>query len=97
LDGRMENDTLPSPSGGALFGGRKPASGSDGVTPVLGSMDLNRQDMTLLVAFRLASISTSSCFAGRRSTTAENSRVSNGTSTVRSPNRIVPRVNALTS
>lgn len=40
---RMVKETLPSPSGGTLLAGRKPAYGSLGNSPVSGSTDLKYQ------------------------------------------------------
>ena len=48
----------PSPLGGSVSGGRKPTSGFDGVSSVVGSSDVNVTVSRPVLRFRLASMST---------------------------------------
>src|SRR5262245_54497269 len=66
--------TLPSPSGGLRFGGKKPAKGSSGRPPVAGSMEVNRQVRSPEPTSRLASIRTIRFFSGRKSRVVTNPR-----------------------
>src|SRR5579859_1522605 len=95
--GSTLNCTTPSPCGGLTSGGKKPAAGSVGGSPVAGSSELKVQVTRPVAVFRPAFTLTMRFSAGRRSTSAEYWVSPGGGDRTLSPNEIAPRLKVLRS